>query len=165
MNRADAKRVVELHNHHHGVSKLIGSLDCMHIGWKNCPLAWHGQFKGKSEAPTIVFEPYCDFNLWVWHCAFGYAGTSNDINIRDQSPLLKSFIDGSFTKNVDFEYELGGQVFDKLWILIDGIYPECSGFTKKIEEPIGADKRMSSRWQDGCRKDVERAFGVVRRKF
>jgi hypothetical protein len=32
MNRADAKRVVELHNIQHGVNGLIGSLDCMHIG-------------------------------------------------------------------------------------------------------------------------------------
>jgi hypothetical protein len=78
---------------------------------------------------------------------------------------LKSFIDGSFTENVDFEFELGGKVLDKLWLLVDGIYPECSRFAKTIEEPIVPNKRMYSRWQEGCRKDVERAFGVVRRKF
>jgi Plant transposon protein len=114
MNRADTKRVVELHNHHHGVNKLIGSLDCMHIGGKRCPLAWHGQFKGKEKAPTIVLEAYCDCNLWIWHSAFCYAGTLNDINIWDQSPLIKSFLGSAFTENVDFEYELGGKVFGNL---------------------------------------------------
>jgi Plant transposon protein len=32
----------------------------MHIGWKNCQLACHGQFKGKEKAPTIALEAYCN---------------------------------------------------------------------------------------------------------
>ena len=27
---------------------MFGSLDCMHLDWKNCPTAWHGQFLNKD---------------------------------------------------------------------------------------------------------------------
>jgi Plant transposon protein len=101
-------------------------------------MAWHGQFKGKEKAPTIVLEAYADYNLWIWHSAFGYAGTLNDINIWEQSPLLKSFVDGTFSQFVDFEYNIGGETFTQLWLLVDGIYPEVSRFVKTIDEPINA---------------------------
>jgi hypothetical protein len=52
MTRADAKRVTQVHLDEHGVDGKIGSLDCMHVGWKNCPVAWQGQFAGAKGHPT-----------------------------------------------------------------------------------------------------------------
>jgi hypothetical protein len=92
MNRSDALRITELHRYQHGINGMIGSLDCMHVAWKNCPMAWQGQFKGKEKSPTIVVEAFADYNLWIWHDAFGYAGTLNDINIWEQSPLLRTLL-------------------------------------------------------------------------
>ena len=34
----------------------IGSIDCMHWTWKNCPSAWAGMFTGKEGKPTVVLE-------------------------------------------------------------------------------------------------------------
>jgi hypothetical protein len=165
MTRSDAMNVSEMHWQQHGVRGMIGCLDCMHIGWKNCPMAWQGQFQGKEKVPTIVLEAAADYNLWIWHASFGYAGSLNDINIWEQSPLLTSLLDGTFTKYVDFEFELGGKLFDQLWFLVDGIYPEISRFAKTLEEAIGEDRKMYVRWQEGTRKSIERAFGVLQRKF
>jgi hypothetical protein len=39
-----------------GFPGCIGSLDCMHWAWKNCPSAMSGQYKGKEKRPTIVFK-------------------------------------------------------------------------------------------------------------
>ena len=39
-----------------GFPGMLGSLDCMHWVWKNCPTAWHGQYAGKVSKPTIVLE-------------------------------------------------------------------------------------------------------------
>ena len=135
MSRADAKRITQLHLEKHGVDGMIGSLDCMHIGWKNCPVAWQGQFSGAKGKPTIVLEAFADYNLWIWHASFGSPGTLNDINIWDRSPLLESFINGSFDNDVDFEFTIGGTVFRRLWLLTDGIYPELARFVKTIDEP------------------------------
>lgn len=165
MNRSDARRAVALHEENHGISGMIGSIDCMHVPWQNCPLAWHGQYKGKEGKPTIVLEAFADYNLWFWHVAFGFAGTLNDINIWDQSPLKKGFLDGSFQENVDFEFEIGGTVFRHLFLLADGIYPELARFVKTIDEAIGKKRKGFASWQEAARKDIERAFGVLQRKF
>jgi len=39
---------------------MLGSLDCMHWPWKNCPMVYAGQYKGKEKKPTIVLEAWSD---------------------------------------------------------------------------------------------------------
>ncbi|XP_013589104.1 PREDICTED: uncharacterized protein LOC106297410 [Brassica oleracea var. oleracea] len=39
-----------------GFPGMIGSIDCMHWEWKNCPTAWKGQYTRGSGKPTIVLE-------------------------------------------------------------------------------------------------------------
>ena len=39
MTRSDARRLSALHKAVHGIVGMVGSLDCMHVGWKNCPVA------------------------------------------------------------------------------------------------------------------------------
>jgi Plant transposon protein len=66
---------------HKGVEGMLGSLDCMHVYWKNWPVAWQGSQTGKPGKPTIVLEAFADYNLWFWHSSFGWPGSLNDINI------------------------------------------------------------------------------------
>jgi Plant transposon protein len=163
--KADARRLSRMHEVEFGVPGCIGCLDCTHVYWRTCPRAWHGQYEGKEGCATIVLEAVADYTTRIWHTCFGFPGTLNDINIWDQSPLLRSFLNGSFGRDVDFEYEINGVVFDQLWIMVDGIYPELSRFVKNISEPITDDHRYYSKWQESCRKCVERAFGILKRKF
>jgi hypothetical protein len=126
MTRADAKRVSDMHFDRYGVEGLVGSLDCMHAYWKNCPMEWRGQFKGKEKWPSLVLEAVADANLFIWHAAFGYPGSLNDLNILEQSPLHKDMLDGTFHENVDFDFTINEQKFHRLYYLTDGIYPNCS---------------------------------------
>jgi hypothetical protein len=144
---------------------MLGSLDCMHVPWKNCPLAYQGQYtSGKQGHPTIILEAVADYNLWFWHVAFGFPGSLNDINVWDNSPLLKALLDGTFA-SIDFEFEIGGKVFNKLWFLVDGIYPKLSRFMKTLPVACGRMWKRYASWQEAARKDIERAFGVLQSKF
>lgn len=126
---------------------------------------WYGGFKGKEKYATIVLEALADHTLWIWHANFGAPGSLNDINIWDCSPLYQSFVNGKFIEEVDFEFELGGERFSKLWATADGIYPDLERLAKPFSEPIGEDNVRYSAWQEATRKDIERCFGVLQRKF
>jgi hypothetical protein len=76
-----------------GFSGCIGSLDCMHWYWENCPVAWKGQYTcGDKKVPTIMLEVVASHDLWIWHAYFGVPGSNNDINVLNQSPLFTNIL-------------------------------------------------------------------------
>ncbi|KAI4973986.1 hypothetical protein ZWY2020_041767 [Hordeum vulgare] len=46
----DVARLLAM-NKARGFPDMLGSIDCMHWSWKNCPKAWHGQFHGQKRVP------------------------------------------------------------------------------------------------------------------
>nr|CCA25823.1 F21J9.3 putative [Albugo laibachii Nc14] len=78
-----------------GFPGMLGSLNCMHWRWKNCPeTSWAGQFTGKEKALTIVLEAVADYEAWMWHLFFGMPGSHNHINVLDRSHLFTDLTDG-----------------------------------------------------------------------
>jgi len=164
--KADTMRISQLHvDECGGFAGNMGCLDCMHVHWKNCPRGWQGQFKnGKEEMSSLVLEAVADYNTWFWHFFFGSPGTNNDVNTWDQSPLLKSMLDGAL-EACDFDFRIGEENFNKVWFMVDGMYPELSRFVKTCAVPMNQFQTDYAAWQEGHRKMIERAFGTLQRKF
>ena len=149
-------------NSSRGFPGMLGSLDCMHWQWKNCPYAWKGAYQGKEGAPTIILEAVADRRLWIWHAFFGMAGSNNDINVLDRSNLFDDILQ---SKNVSVDFFVNGNRYDRCYFLADGIYPDWPVFVKTIEHPVGRKKKLFSCMQESVRKDVERCFGVLQARF
>ncbi|XP_057780013.1 uncharacterized protein LOC130998617 [Salvia miltiorrhiza] len=112
-----------------GFPGMIGSIDCMHWEWKNCPNAWAGQYTGRSEKPTIILEVVASYDLWIWHAFFGTPGSCNDINVLHRSPVFNDVLEGRTPK---VNYVVNGRHYDRAYYLTDGIYPSWAVFVKSI---------------------------------
>ncbi|GJT11148.1 probable serine/threonine-protein kinase PBL7 [Tanacetum coccineum] len=90
----DVVKIQQKHNNVHGFPGMLGSIDCMHWEWKNCPVSWQGQYgRGDKKYPTIMLEAVASQDLWIWHAFYGMAGANNDINVLDNSPLFDDLLD------------------------------------------------------------------------
>ncbi|XP_021851631.2 uncharacterized protein [Spinacia oleracea] len=65
----DLRRIL-YQNEMRGFPGMIGSIDCMHWEWKNCPTAWRCQYQGRSEKASLILEAVADQDLWIWHSFF-----------------------------------------------------------------------------------------------
>jgi hypothetical protein len=124
-----------------GFPGMLGSLDCMHWTWKNCPVAEHVQYSGKEEKPTIILEAVATHNLWIWHTFFGLLGRLNDITVINRSPIFRKAQDGLA---VFFHYQVNGNKYQNGYYLTDGIYPKYATLIQSISEPRGKKSTLPS---------------------
>jgi hypothetical protein len=101
---------------------MLGSINCMHWEWKNCPVALQGQcFRGDHSKPTIILEAVASQDLWIWHAYFGTAGSNNDINVLNQSDVFNDVLQGNAP---EVQFHVNGNQYKYGYYLVDGIYPE-----------------------------------------
>nr|GEX10410.1 hypothetical protein [Tanacetum cinerariifolium] len=121
------------------LSKLFGSIDCVDWEWSNCPTAYRTQFfRGdRGSNPFILLEAIASQDWWVYHTPFCVFSANNNVKVLHQSPLFNDLKDG-----------------------------------KAPEFPVGANDPGSNTKQiryknvhEAARKDVERAFAILKKKL
>ena len=160
-NSIDIARLLQT-GEQRGFPDMLGSIDCMHWKWKNCPTAWQGMYTGHCHKPTIILEAVASQDLWIWHAFFGLLGSLNDINVLHRSPVFTLLANGHAPP---VNYIINGHEYRMGYYLADGIYPNWSTFVKIIPCPQGLKKTHFAKAQELARKDVERAFGVLQARF
>ncbi|KAK1670865.1 hypothetical protein QYE76_059024 [Lolium multiflorum] len=160
-NVEDTRRLLSI-NESRGFPGMIGSIDCMHWEWKNCPFGWQGMYSGHEEGRTVILEAIISQDLWIWHSFFGMAGSNNDINVLHRSPVFERLMQGKAPR---VSYEINGNAYDKPYYLADGIYPDWATLVKTVRNPNSEKTRRFAKMQEACRKDVERGFGVLQARW
>ncbi|XP_040382233.1 putative nuclease HARBI1 [Oryza brachyantha] len=158
----DVEHLIQL-GEHRGFPGMLGSIDCMHWHWEKCPYAWKGMYtRGDHGVPTIILEAVASHDRWIWHAFFGVAGSNNDINVLNQSNLFTEQLRGEAPK---VQYSVNGREYSQGYYLADGIYPEWPVFVKSIRKPQSDKHKLFAQHQEGARKDVECAFGILQSRF
>nr|XP_043620171.1 protein ALP1-like [Erigeron canadensis] len=159
----DVACLYEVHEARHHLPGMIGSIDCTHWTWRNCPHSLRGQYhRGDHERPTIILEVVASYDLWFWHAYFGVSGSNNDINVLKQSPLFIPEVNGKFP---EYAFEVNGHRYNRGYYLGDGIYPPWSCFLKAYAYPVARKEKILKKLQESARKDIERAFGLLKNKW
>jgi hypothetical protein len=159
--RADFDKQLAI-NANRGFPSMFASLDCMHYEWKNCPVAWQGDFGDRDGKKSIILEAIADGGLHIWHAFFGLPGSNNDVNVLDRSPLVYNMLT-SAARNM--HYVVNGCEYDRYYLLTDGSYPKWSCFIQSIHMPQDEKRAHFAERQEAVRKDVERCFGVLQARF
>jgi len=158
----DVQKLFAAHEERHGFPGMLGSVDCTHWDWRNCPQSWRGMYTGGHHGtPSLVLEAAASQDLWIWHAIFGVAGSNNDINVLDQSPIFNDMLTGAFP---DVPFTVNGREYKFPYYLCDGIYPSYATIVKAYRIPDGPKQAMFTKKQESARKDVERGFGVLKAK-
>ncbi|GKA87560.1 RNA-directed DNA polymerase, eukaryota [Tanacetum coccineum] len=123
----DIQKTYELHEEKHGLPEMLGSIDCMHWDWKNCP---------KS------------FDMHI----LGVPGANNDLNVLFGSPLFDAEIADIVP---ECPFVVNGHTYRKGYYLADGIYPAWSTFVKTFSVARDEKTLKFKRVQEATRKDIE----------
>ncbi|XP_073291152.1 uncharacterized protein [Primulina huaijiensis] len=161
-NADDVQRLLQMHDESHSFLGMLDSLDCMHWKWKNCPVAWKGQFTKRHGSPTIVLEAIASHDLWIWHAFFGVAGSRNDINMLYESPIFNNVLQGNAP---EIHFTVNNTVYTKGYYLTDGIYREWATFVKAFPCPEDPKRKLFKERLESARKYVEWAFGVLQSRW
>jgi len=116
-----------------GFPGMLGSIDCMHWEWRNCPTAWKGMFTGRGKRPSMILEAVASHDLWIWHAYFGLLGSCYDINVLQRSPIFSAYIRG---ESPPVHFTVNGRTYDMGYYLADGIYPDWPAFVKSVRHPM-----------------------------
>jgi hypothetical protein len=91
-----------------------------------------GQFtKGDYGVPTMLLEAVASQDLHIWHAFFEVAGSNNDPNVLNESPLFYA-LKGQAPW---VQFSVNGNEYNTGYYLADGIYPQWVAFIKTISLP------------------------------
>ncbi|XP_035831908.1 uncharacterized protein LOC118480981 [Helianthus annuus] len=79
-----------------------------------------------------------------------------------QSQIFDDIVAGA---GLDTSFTVSGVEHRRGYYLADGIYPTYSTIVKTIPHPIDDKRKKFAKYQEGARKDIERAFGVLQKTW
>ncbi|GJU27725.1 ALP1-like protein [Tanacetum coccineum] len=140
----DVENFYRHHEEKHGFSGMLRIIDCTDWEWFGFPYAFKAQYVRLDHGSNlfILLEAVVSKDLWIWHAFFGVVGSNNDINVLYQPPLFND--------------------------LKTGLAPEIPFVANgMIPEPADDDHKriLYKKKQESVRKDVEQAFGVLKKKW
>jgi hypothetical protein len=103
-----------------------------------------------------------DNDLCIWHTFFGMEETNNDINVLRRSPVFSRLPEGHAPP---VNFKINGHAYNTGYYLADTIYPKCTTFVKKKSDHAFKNEAYFATCRETCRKDVERAFGMLQKRF
>ena len=120
-----------------------------------------------GKLATLKVEAWCDSDLYVWHWFAGRAGTTNDKTMVSISPLFQDILTGKYPFQLKQPYKVLSNSISRYvpYFLADGIYPQWPLFILPIHMANSVREQRYTRAQEGRRKDIERAFGVLQARF
>lgn len=151
-----------------GLPGAIGSTDCVHVKWERCPHGLLNVCTGKEGYATLAWQATVNHKMRFISVTRSFYGSSNDKTICKFDNLTQRMKSNIIYNEDVFELkdENGDTITEK------GLYLICDGGFVKWRCMMTAYKYFSelkealwSSQMESTRKDVERAFGILKGRF
>jgi len=162
-NQEELDAIME-RNKEGGVPGCIGSLGCCQWEWHQCPTGMAGAYQSRKGQRRIVIKAVCDEDLWIWHLFVSATGRLNDINLMHVSPLYLE-VTGCRWPPRNKSFTINGRTCTLRYYLVVGIYPRFAFLISQHSTPSTEEQTTLNRLHEAIRKDVERLFGVLVKRF
>ncbi|KAI3497107.1 hypothetical protein L1887_39491 [Cichorium endivia] len=108
-----------------------------------------------------------DYTHWDWRsCPTYLRGQYMRGDHRYPTIILEALFNDTILGTApSCSFVLEGEEYKHGYYLADGIYPNWATFVKSFSHPITPKKKRFKAAQEAARKDVERAFGVLKAKW
>lgn len=162
-NDEELSRILK-RNEEQGMPGCMGSIECSHWRWRQCPRGLAGQYHDRKGRLSVVMETLCDEDLYIWHFFIGSPGSQSDLNVWSQSPLYTNIMSRRWPPD-RFPFTVNGRTRRVPCYLADGIYPKYPIFARPFAKPTDAAQRTYNRPQKALRKELERLYAVLTNRF
>jgi len=123
-----------------------------------------GAYQSRKGKRGIVVKGVFDEDLWVWHLYLGAPGSLNDMNFMQQSPLYLDVTGGRWPPR-GTPFTISGRTRTLPYYLVIGIYL-CYAFLMSPHPKLSTEEQTTfNRLQEAIRKDMERPFGILMKRF
>ena len=140
---------------------MLDSIDCMHWKWKNCLVAWQGQYcRDDHRKLLIILKVVASQDLWILHTCFGVASSNNDINVLNQPLVFNDVLQGQVPS---MKFTINRTYMN--YYLVDDIYFDWATFVKTISMSPGEKRKLFAKCKESTRKNEEWAFDVLKYWF
>jgi hypothetical protein len=172
----DLKKVMEIYARL-GFPGCIGSMDCTHVHWLNCPEILKNLCIGKEGYPTLAFQVMVDHSKMIRHVSVSCFGAFNDINICHVDTIVRDDVNGLLTadgnernlyKDIEFVvYDEHGQpiTIKGVYLITDGGYEPLAIFVNPNVKRCDRAAVVWAEFIESVRKDVECTFGILKSRF
>ena len=153
-----------------GLPGCVGSVDCVHVGWDQCPVQYSNMYKGKEGYTFIAYEVISTSRKFIQSVSAGHPGARNDKHIVRTDDTVMSLLHGNGwlnSKSWETKDRKGRTKVTKgLYLICDGGYHRwpCLMFPVKS----GAPDSPLAKWggmMESVRKDIEGVFGILKKRF
>ena len=151
-----------------GLPGCIGSMDGVHVAWDNCPAPRRGDAAGKEGYPTVVFNVVTSHTRRIISVAGPFDGARNDKTIVRVDDIVSKVRTLELFTNYVFKMldASGLEVFCKgAWIMCDGGYHQWRATISPFSPPKNEAEKAWTQLLTDKRKDVERTFGSLKKRF
>lgn len=150
-----------------GFPGACGSVDGVQIAWEGCPFGLRNSCIGKEGFPTLGFNVTVDHECRVIHCGEAFMGRFNDKTKVRYDEYVRRLREGRYE---GFTYKVyaadGSQVRCVTpYLICDNGYHRWKNLMPPYKTTSNVSLAVWSKHLESTRKDVERTFGCVKKRF